>query len=165
MRFEFDWDPAKAESNRRKHGVAFEDAMGVFFGPLALSRLDEDSGQGEERWVTIGRNPASNLLLVVHTYMSCRRSGQPYASFRRVGRHAEKPANMRKGDLMKDEYDFSTAERGKFFREGARLVPPVHLEPEVLDYLSERASARGVSLSSLVNTLLKKDIELIDAGK
>jgi hypothetical protein len=72
---------------------------------------------------------------------------------------------MRKGDLMKDEYDFSAAERGKFFRKGARLVPPVHLEPEVLDYLSQRAAARGVSLSSLVNTLLKKDIELIDAGK
>jgi hypothetical protein len=66
---------------------------------------------------------------------------------------------------MNDEYDFSTAERGKFFREGARLVPPVHLELEVLDYLAERASARGVSLSSLVNTLLKKDIELIDAAK
>ena len=48
---------------------------------------------------------------------------------------------------MKDEYELSTAERGKFFREGARLVPPVHLEPEVLDYLSERASARGVSLA------------------
>jgi hypothetical protein len=66
---------------------------------------------------------------------------------------------------MKDEYDFSTAGRGKFFSEGARLVPPVHLEPEVLDYLAERASARGVSLSSLVNTLLKKDIELIDVAK
>jgi hypothetical protein len=66
---------------------------------------------------------------------------------------------------MKDEHDFSHAERGKFFRKGARLVPPVHLEPGVLDYLSERASARGISLSSLVNTLLKKDIELIDAGK
>ena len=66
---------------------------------------------------------------------------------------------------MEDEYDFPTAERGKFFRTGARLVPPVHLEPEVLDYLSERASARGVSLSSLVNTLLKKYIELIEAGK
>ena len=66
---------------------------------------------------------------------------------------------------MKDEYDFSTAERGKFFRDGARLVPPIHLESDVLDYLTERASARGVSLSSLVNTLLKKDIELIDAGK
>jgi hypothetical protein len=66
---------------------------------------------------------------------------------------------------MKDEYDFSTAERGNFFREGARLVPPVHLDADVLDYLSKRASARGISLSSLVNTLLKKDIELIDAGK
>jgi hypothetical protein len=69
MRFEFDWDPAKAESNRRKHGVSFEDAMGVFGDPLALSLMDNDSGQGEERWVTIGRNPASNLLLVVHTYV------------------------------------------------------------------------------------------------
>jgi hypothetical protein len=66
---------------------------------------------------------------------------------------------------MKDEYDFSTAERGKFYREGARLVPPVHVDPEVLDYLTARASARGVSLSALVNTLLRKDIELIDAAK
>ncbi|HEY2210719.1 MAG TPA: hypothetical protein VGH62_03685 [Bradyrhizobium sp.] len=66
---------------------------------------------------------------------------------------------------MKDEYDFSNAERGKFFREGARLVPPVHLDPEVLEYLVERAAARGISLSSLVNTLLRKDIELIDAAK
>jgi hypothetical protein len=69
VRFEFDWDPAKAESNRRKHGVSCEDAMGVFGDPLALSRLDDESGQGEERWVTIGRSPASNLLLVVHTYV------------------------------------------------------------------------------------------------
>jgi hypothetical protein len=65
---------------------------------------------------------------------------------------------------MQDEYDFSNAERGKFFREGASLVPPVHLDPEVLDYLSKRASARGISLSTLVNTLLRKDIELIDAA-
>ena len=69
MRFEFDWDPAKANSNRRTHGVSFEDAMGVFGDPLALSLLDNESGQGEERWVTIGRNPATNLLLVVHTYV------------------------------------------------------------------------------------------------
>jgi hypothetical protein len=72
---------------------------------------------------------------------------------------------MRKGDPMKDEYDCSNAERGKFFRKGARLVPPIHLDPEVLNYLAARASARGISLSTLVNTLLKKDIELIEAGK
>ena len=88
IRFEFDWDPAKAESNRRKHGVAFEDAMGVFGDPLALSRLDEESGQGEERWVTIGRNPATNLLLVVHTYveLSAERAAIRIMSARRPTR-------------------------------------------------------------------------------
>ena len=64
---------------------------------------------------------------------------------------------------MKDEYDFSNAERGKFYRKDAALVPPVHLDPEVLDYLAARAEARGTSLSALVNELLRKDIELIEA--
>jgi hypothetical protein len=66
---------------------------------------------------------------------------------------------------MKDEYDFSNAERGKFFRPGATLNPPVHLEPDVLDFLKARADARGITLSELVNALLKKDIELIEAGE
>jgi ribbon-helix-helix CopG family protein len=66
---------------------------------------------------------------------------------------------------MKDEYDFSNAERGTFDRPGAQLVPPVHLDPEILDYLSARAEARGKSLSELVNELLRTDIELIEAAK
>lgn len=66
---------------------------------------------------------------------------------------------------MKDEYDFSTAERGKFYRQGARLVPPVHLEPDVLDHLSQLATAQGVSLDALVNRLLKREIDLINAAK
>lgn len=66
---------------------------------------------------------------------------------------------------MKDEYEFSQATRGRFHRTEAELVPPVHLEREVLDYLKARALVRGVSLSDLVNALLKKDIELIEAGK
>ena len=66
---------------------------------------------------------------------------------------------------MKDEYDFSKAERGKFFRRDVQLIPPVHLDPEVLSYLAERAEARGTSLNELVNELLKKDIELIEAAR
>jgi len=65
---------------------------------------------------------------------------------------------------MKDEYDFSNAERGKFFRRDAQLIPPVHLDPEVLSYLAARAEARGTSLDDLVNELLKKDIERIKAA-
>jgi hypothetical protein len=66
---------------------------------------------------------------------------------------------------MKDEYDFSKADRGRFHRPGATLAPPVHLDPEVLAFLIARAEARGVTLSDLVNALLKKDIELIEAAE
>jgi len=69
MRFEFDWDPATAQSNRAKHGVSFEQAMAVFGDPLALSRLDEDPSRGEERWITLGMAAAGRLLLVVHTHI------------------------------------------------------------------------------------------------
>ena len=68
-------------------------------------------------------------------------------------------------DGMKDEYDFSGAVRGRFYRRDAEPVPPVHLEPEVLKYLQARADARGTSLSQLVNELLKKDIELIETAR
>ena len=65
---------------------------------------------------------------------------------------------------MKDEYDFSKAERGKFHRPNLRLIPPVRLEPEVLDFLATRAQARGTTVNQLVNQLLKKDMELIEAA-
>jgi hypothetical protein len=65
---------------------------------------------------------------------------------------------------MRDEYDLSNAERGRFYRPNAVLIPPIHLDPEVVAFLTKRAEARGVSLNELVNTLLKKDIELIEAA-
>jgi hypothetical protein len=66
---------------------------------------------------------------------------------------------------MKGEYDFANAERGKFYRPDAQLIRPVHLDPEILKYLSERAEARGTSLNELVNDLLRKDIEIIESDK
>lgn len=65
---------------------------------------------------------------------------------------------------MKDEYDFSNAECGKFHRPDLRLIPPVRLEPEVLDFLATSAKARGTTVNQLVNQLLKKDMELIQAA-
>lgn len=65
---------------------------------------------------------------------------------------------------MKEEYDFMNAERGKFYRPNLRLIPPVRLEPEVLDFLATRAKARGTTVNQLVNQLLKKDMELIEAA-
>jgi predicted HicB family RNase H-like nuclease len=65
---------------------------------------------------------------------------------------------------MKDEYDFSNAERGKFYKPNLRLIPPVRLEPDVLDFLASSAKARGTTVNELVNQLLKNDIALIRAA-
>lgn len=66
---------------------------------------------------------------------------------------------------MKQEYDFSKGERGKFFRENARLNLPVYLDDEVLSYLQERAKAKGVEVTKLVNEMLRQDIKLIETVK
>lgn len=66
---------------------------------------------------------------------------------------------------MKQRYDFSKGERGKFYKPGAAFRLPVYLDEKVERYLAARADAKGVELSELVNELLKKDIELIEAGR
>ena len=76
-----------------------------------------------------------------------------------------KPANTERIAAMKREYDFSKAERGKFHRPGLELAPPVHLDAEVLSWLTMQAKSKGTTLNALVNELLKKDIELIETAK
>ena len=66
---------------------------------------------------------------------------------------------------MKDEYDFSKATRGKFFRKDAAADLPVYLESEVRVYLEGCAKAKGVGIDQLVNDLLKRDIALIETAK
>jgi len=66
---------------------------------------------------------------------------------------------------MKDEYDFSNAERGKFYRPGVELQLPVYLDDEVRIYLQERAKSKGIDVNRLVNDMLKRDIDLIEAEK
>jgi hypothetical protein len=63
---EFEWDPEKGEANRRKHGVDFADAVGVFDDPLALSFPDER--QGETRFVAVGEDFLNRLVVVVYAW-------------------------------------------------------------------------------------------------
>jgi uncharacterized protein len=62
----FEWDPDKAEENRRKHGVSFEEASTVFRNPLASAVPDLEHSEHEERWVTIGTSSRGRLIRVVH---------------------------------------------------------------------------------------------------
>ena len=66
---------------------------------------------------------------------------------------------------MKEEYDFSKGERGKFYKPDAKFNLPVYLDEDVFNYLSERAKAKGIQVNDMVNDILKKDISLIEGVK
>jgi hypothetical protein len=62
MRFE--WDPAKAASNIRKHGVSFDEAVTVFKDPLAFIFNDETHSEQEHREIIIGISSLRRMILV-----------------------------------------------------------------------------------------------------
>ena len=66
---------------------------------------------------------------------------------------------------MRDEYDFSKGQRGKFHEPSAELHLPVYLDTEVQESLAAIALAKGIDISVLANALLKKDIELIQLAQ
>ena len=63
---EFEWDPAKAAANHRKHGVSFIEAATVFGDPLAYTFPDPDHSRGEARWITFGMSKGRLLLVIAH---------------------------------------------------------------------------------------------------
>ncbi len=67
-RYDFEWDPAKAKQNLRKHGVSFERAATVFLDPNALSIFDAEHSSVEDRWVTLGVDREGVMLVVCHTF-------------------------------------------------------------------------------------------------
>lgn len=65
---DFVWEPAKAESNLRKHGVSFAEAASVFGDPLAASARDLTHSLDEERWLVFGMSSSNRLLVVSYTF-------------------------------------------------------------------------------------------------
>jgi len=63
---EFEWDPAKAESNLAKHGVNFDRARLVFEDFFAYEHCHFDSASGEIRTLISG-DVNGGILTVVYT--------------------------------------------------------------------------------------------------
>ena len=64
-------------------------------------------------------------------------------------------------DPMKPHYDFSVAERGKFYRADVEFRFPIYLEPDVEEFVNSLAERRKVDVQELVNQLLRADREII----
>jgi hypothetical protein len=63
---------------------------------------------------------------------------------------------------MKNEYEFSQGDRGKFYHAEAQLELPVYLEPDVAAFLQKVAAQKGLEVEALVNDWIRKDIALIE---
>lgn len=61
------WNPQKARSNRRKHGVSFEEATSVFYDPLSITIDDPLYSNDEARFIIIGISTQRRVLVVAHT--------------------------------------------------------------------------------------------------
>ncbi|MSV32092.1 MAG: BrnT family toxin [Bryobacterales bacterium] len=66
--YEFEWDPVKANTNLKKHGLDFERAGTVFLDPLAVTIPDEEHSETEVRWITPGKDAGGQYALVIHTF-------------------------------------------------------------------------------------------------
>lgn len=63
-----EWDPDKAKTNLRKHGVTFGHGATVLLDPGAINLYDEEHSRVEDRWITLGRSSRGDILVIVHTF-------------------------------------------------------------------------------------------------
>ena len=67
-----------------------------------------------------------------------------------------------KDNTMKDEYDFSKGERGKFYKKDASFHLPIYLDVEIERFISKIAKEQKSTVTQIVNNLLIKYKELIE---
>ena len=157
----FEWDKNKEKLNIQKHGVTFEQASYVFTDQFALNKYDDEHSKDEDRWVILGKSLNETLLLVVHTFRD--NNNIEFVRIISARKATKKETNIsKKVSIMKDEYDFTNAEQGKFYRPIEELDIPIYLDNEVKNFffknLKEKAS--DFSLNNIVNSLIKQDIEI-----
>jgi uncharacterized DUF497 family protein len=67
MRLIFEWNNEKAQSNKRKHRVGFDEAKTIFNDPWLVSFPDEYHFEDEQRLISIGASTQNRIILAVHT--------------------------------------------------------------------------------------------------
>jgi hypothetical protein len=62
---------------------------------------------------------------------------------------------------MKEEYDFSKSERGKFYHPDVKLNIPIYLDEEVSAFIENIASKKGTDRSLVVNQFLRGNMKIV----
>ena len=137
MAYSFEWDPKKAASNLKDHGVSFDEAATIFGDILAMNMPDPDHSEGEQRFLVLGTSAASRLVVVSYAERPPRTRiiSARLATSKRDGNM--KTNKAKKGsadaDTMRSEYDFSEAVRGVTAVRYAQGTNVVLLDPDVAE--------------------------------
>ena len=68
MDIKFEWDTTKADSNKKKHKIGFDEAKTVFFDENAIVIHDPEHSEDEERFVILGISTIARILVVCHCF-------------------------------------------------------------------------------------------------
>ena len=151
MALRFSWDPRKAASNLRRHGVSFEEAVTAFGDPLSLTIPDPLHSESEDRFVLLGLSANSRLLVVVHAErgdddIRIIALGSPTVENGLSMKKASKSSRTKKAsrrindDEILPEYDFSNAVRNKYAERYAEGTNLVLLEPDLAEQFPDSKS-------------------------
>ena len=64
----FEWDNKKEKSNKRKHGISFEEARTAFYDENAIQYFDPDHSNDEDRFILLGISFKLKVLVVCHCF-------------------------------------------------------------------------------------------------
>jgi hypothetical protein len=154
MQVEF--DPEKAATNLKKHGVSLEEAVSCLLDPMALVREDENA-RGEMRFVLVGLSREAQLLTVCYTL-------REEETIRLIS--ARRVTGKEEGSMRK-EYDFSGAKRAKDVPHLAKLQAEVTggktritilIDDDLLVAFRARAEREGKGYQTLINATLRAAI-------
>ena len=159
---DFDWDPDKAKSNLRKHGISFQEAMTIFGDELSASVYDWKHSDAEDRYLTMGTSVEGNLLIVAHTYrgqiiriVSAKKSPGANERIMKMEISDQEPHD----DDLEPEYDFRSmgkVERGKFAKQYHERLRVIRLAEDVAPAFADEAA---------VNDALRKYLRGMEHAK
>jgi uncharacterized DUF497 family protein len=142
------FDPRKDAANLKKHGISLTEGDGVLSDPLGVT-VEDESAQGEHRFVTLGTNMFGSLRVVVWTPR-----GTSFVLFRFVKRRQKKEGSMKK------EYDFSKGKRGAVMPQAGKTRITIYFDDAILSHFKAESERTGKGYQTLLNDALKSFIGL-----
>ena len=129
----FQFDPKKAESNARKHGISFAEAMTIFDDPLASTLPDDQHSFEEDRFITVGTSSRHRILFVVYTDTISASASSVPALLPQPRSNSMKKSSESDPLAHRPALDFSKGVRGKHHARMQQGTNIVFIAPDLLD--------------------------------